>query len=80
MAEGEASHVRVSVMLKTSGLLRVEARGLGERCCTGVATRRVAAAVARRLESEQQELLELLLLATSGAGGWPAARKPSLAA
>lgn len=68
---GEASHVQVSVTLRPTGLLRVEARGAGEKSCTEVAIQRAAAAVARRLSLEQQELLEFLRLATCEARGRP---------
>jgi hypothetical protein len=67
---GGTWRVQVSVTLRPSGLLRVEARGTGEESCAGVAIQRAAAAVARRLRLEQQELLEFLLLASGGLRGW----------
>lgn len=68
---GEDSLVQVSVTLRPTGLLRVGARGTGERSCTEVAIQRAATAIARRLSLEQQELLELLLLTSYQVRGRP---------
>jgi hypothetical protein len=70
------SLVQISVPLGPSGVVRVEARGVGIAWCTETAIRRIADAVARRLTLERQQLLEFLFLMNGGVGGWPAASRP----
>lgn len=80
-AEGSANGtalVQISVPLGPSGVVRVEARGVGIRWCTETAIRRIARAVARRLTLERQQLLEFLFLVNGCVGRWPAASRPNV--
>ena len=70
------SFVQISVPLGPSGVVRVEARGVGIGWCTATAIRRIADAVARRLTLERQQLLEFLFLMSGSVGGRPAASRP----